>query len=144
HPAPELALTPVEHVNDLPDAVIDDPRMLLLKFAEGTLLSRKYALRESVPRKRTVLTSEVRVYVLDGSGSMLLFGWGGARARMRDAILLAELATLEKRLRDRRLHRSVLFYRYFDTVVGPITRVDSEDGVHAAMRDVICSVRTGG
>jgi hypothetical protein len=143
-PTPELTLRPVEDVSDLPNAVIEHPALLLLALAEGTLLSRKYVLRQNVPRARTVRTGEVRVYVLDGSGSMLLFGSGGARARMRDAIMVAELATLARRLRDRRAHRAVLFYRYFDTVVGPITRVASPEEAHAAMRDVICQVRTGG
>ena len=91
-------------------------------------------------RTRTVLKGEVRVYVLDGSGSML-----GPRARMRDAILVAELATLIRRLQDQaRTSRVALFYRYFNHGLGPVHRVDAVSGALNQIRDVLATPRSGG
>lgn len=147
-PTPDLALVPARHAEDIPNAVIEDPRMVLLALAEGRLLTRRYHREETVTRARTRLAGEVRVYVLDGSGSMHVGGAGataGARARVRDAMLVAELATLAERLRDpRRAARVALYYRYFNELVGPVTRVATEADAHAAVRDVLGTLRTGG
>jgi len=148
HPTQDLALLPAETVSDLPGAVIEDPRTILLALAQGRLLTRKYRVIDAIPRRRTIMVGEVRVYVLDGSGSMHLTRRGsspGARARMRDAILLAELAALRERYLDpRRTTRVTLFYRFFDDHLGPITRVASADEAVSAMADVVGKVRLGG
>ncbi len=148
YPTEELVLVPARDIHDLPQAVIDDPRRIFLSLAEGRLLTRKYVLRESVGRPRTKLVGEVRIYLLDGSDSMLEGGEGmsaGARARVRDAILLAELATLQQRLSvHRRSVRVVLFYRYFTKLLWPLVKVDSIESASKSMIEVIRTPRRGG
>ncbi len=147
YPTADLTLVPARHVSDLPSAVVEDPRLLVLDLARGRLLTRRYVTIERRPRARTVMVGEARVYVLDGSGSMHATARGvpGARARVRDAILLAELATLRARCEDpRRSTRVVLYYRYFNDEVGPLRSVSTADGAVEAMGDVAARVRTGG
>lgn len=139
-PTQHLLLTHAASPADIPHAVIEDPRTVLLSLAAGRLLARKFVAQETVRRSRVVLRGEVRVYLLDGSASML-----GSRARMRDAILIAELATLIARLADP--HRTVaplLYYRYFTRELGPAVRVDCEDAALEAIREVTSTVRVGG
>lgn len=148
YPTQELVLSPAQSIGDVSSALIDDPRRILLSLAEGRLLSRKYVLREQVPRHKTHLMSEVRIYLLDGSDSMLEGGKGvsaGARARVRDAILLAELAALQQRYSmHRRNIRIVLYYRYFTKVLWPLVKVDSIDGALQSMAEIVRTPRRGG
>lgn len=146
HPTQEMMLLPAQDLEDIPRAVIDDPRRILLSLAEGRLLTRKFIHVETVERSQTQLVGEARIYLLDGSDSMLTRGRvPGARARMRDAILLAELATLHRRLSERsRELRVVLYYRYFTRKLSPVTRVDSADGALRAMAEAIRTQRHGG
>lgn len=140
YPTQRLELVPAGGPQDLGSALIEDPRTILLDLAAGRLLARRFVRDEVVSRPRTVMQGEVRVYVLDGSGSML-----GPRARMRDAILVAELATVLARLERPREHgRVVLFYRYFDEELGPVSRVDEPGAAIEAIRDVTATTRTGG
>ena len=139
YPTQELVLVAAHDAHDLPDAIISDPRTVLLDLATGRLLARRF-VRESVRRRtRVVARSEVRVYVLDGSGSMR-----GPRARVRDALLVAELATLIARLKAPGEVRCTLFFRYFDKELGPVTRVDTVASAKAAIRDVVGTMRSGG
>ncbi len=139
-PTQDLALLPARTVEDLPEAVIEDPRRILHDFAAGRLLTRRYVVEETTYAERTVMRGEVRAYVLDGSGSML-----GPRAHMRDAILLAELSTLITRYADRlRRVEPILHYRYFDVEPGPVTRVDSASSALAAIENVVSTVHRGG
>jgi hypothetical protein len=152
YPTDELLLLPARSVADLPSAAIEDPRALLPSLAMGRLLARKFVQREPVPRQRTRLVGEVRIYVLDGSTSML--EGGGARARVRDAVLLAELSTLLQRFEAAPAARRgrgaapevrvVLFYRYFTKRLGPVKRVDSGPTALAAIGDVLGEPRGGG
>ncbi len=139
HPTQELVLMPTEDVHDLRDAVIGDPRSILLDLATGRLFARRYVREEVERRSRVVMRGEVRVYVLDGSGSMK-----GARARVRDAILVAELSTLMRRLAAPGETRCTLFYRYFDEVLGPVSRIDAIAAARDAIRDVLMFQREGG
>lgn len=139
YPAKALALVPAEAVEDIPDALIEDPRTLVLQLATGRLLSRRYVLEEVKRTTRVVMTSEIRVFLLDGSGSML-----GPRARVRDAMLVAELATLAQRLSLVRDVRTAVFFGYFTDEVGPIAKVDSLKGTERALVEVCGSVRAGG
>lgn len=139
HPTQDLALMPAEDASDLRDAVIGDPRSILLDLAMGRLFTRRFVREEVVRRQRVVMRGEVRVYVLDGSGSMV-----GPRARVRDALLVAELSTLTRRLEEPGDTRCTLFYRYFDEELGPVSRIDSVAGARDAIRDVVTRQREGG
>ena len=139
-PTRELLLLPATEPADIPDAVIDDPRTIVLDLAAGRLLARRFVKEELIRHPKTILRGEVRVYVLDGSGSMV-----GPRSRMRDAIVSAELLTLKRRLLEgAKLARVVLFYRYFDTEVHPTVRVDTPAAVELALGDVLGNLRDGG
>ena len=148
YPTQDLTLVPTQDATDLQNAVIEDPRSVILALAEGRLLARKFLHVDTVRTSRTRLQSEARIYVLDGSDSMLMGAGGrsaGARARMRDAILLAELATLYRRASVRgRTTRVVLFYRYFTKLLGDVVRVDSQAEALGAMADVVGTPRHGG
>jgi von Willebrand factor type A domain len=139
HPTQDLVLRPAEAVDDLRDAVIGDPRSILLDLATGRLFARRFVREEVQCRSRVVMRGEVRVYVLDGSGSMT-----GPRARVRDAVLVAELSTLMRRLDDPGDTRCTLFYRYFDETLGPASRIDSIAAARDAIRDVVTNQRSGG
>jgi hypothetical protein len=139
YPTPELRLQRATGPEDLPTALIDDPRAVILNLAAGRLLSRRFVQEDVATRTKTLMQGEVRVYVLDGSSSML-----GPRARMRDSILVAELATLLRRLENPQAHtRVVLYYRYFNHDLGPVTRVDTPGGVIEAIADVVGRPRSG-
>ncbi len=144
-PTREMILVQARSPNDLGAAILEDPRRLLLDLAAGRLLSKKYIDRRDRVVERTRLAGEVRVYLLDGSSSMMDGCPGGARARMRDAILLAELATMMRRLDTpgRRL-RLALFSRFFTKRLQPVVEVRSETQVLTAMADVVGTPRTGG
>jgi hypothetical protein len=145
YPTEDMILLPARTITDVPQAVIDDPRTLLMSLASGRLLARKFVRKEERKKQRTRFVGEVRVYVLDGSSSMVENGSRGARARMRDAILLAEIATLLRRFTDGGLaSRVVLYYRYFTKKLGPLTRVASHAEALAAIGDVVGTVRSGG
>ncbi|MDB4931512.1 MAG: hypothetical protein JWM10_3996, partial [Myxococcaceae bacterium] len=137
-PTQAMILVPAEGVEDLRDASISDPRSLLHDLVTGRLLARRYVRAEPRRRSRVVMQSEVRVFVLDGSSSM-----AGARGRVRDALLVAELATLTARLAAPGLTRCTLHFRYFDADLHPVTRVDSVAGARAAMRAVLATPRSG-
>ncbi len=139
-PTEELLLLPANEPNDIPDAAVDDPRTILLDLAAGRLLARRFVHEEKLIHHRTVLRGEVRIYVLDGSGSML-----GPRGRMRDAIVAAELLTLRRRFLEGAKHARVsFFYRWFDSVVHPTTRVLDLPSIDKAIEDVLGGLREGG
>jgi hypothetical protein len=139
-PQEEMVLEPIGSVNDLAGAVIGDPRSVLLDLAAGRLLARRYVAWRPRGSGQRRLQNEVRVYVLDGSGSML-----GPRSRMRDALLMAELSTLRVRLQDaHRLGEQVLYYRYFNEEVGETRRVASPEEALQAVDDVLGTLRYGG
>ena len=139
YPAPALALVAAEAVEDIPDAIIEDPRLLVLQLATGRLLARRYVREEVIRSTRVVMVSEVRVFLVDGSGSMI-----GPRARVRDAMLVAELATLLRRLSSGDSVRCAVYYGFFNDQVGPIVKVDSIDAAKRALEDVCETVRSGG
>ena len=139
HPTQDHILVDAHDAHDLPDAIVNDPRTILLDLAAGRLLARRF-VREDVRRQtRVVARSEVRVYVLDGAGSMR-----GPRARVRDALLVAELATLIARLKAPGEVKCTLFFRYFNEELGGVTRVDSAASAKDAFRDVVTTMHSGG
>lgn len=140
YPTQDVRLVPASSPLDLPASIIGDPRTLILDLAAGRLLTRRYRQETHEYRSREVLQGEVRVYLLDGSSSML-----GPRARMRDAIMVAELATLIKRLSDPDRHTRVkLYFRYFNTKLGTLHKVDSRGSALEAIRIVTGTPRIGG
>jgi von Willebrand factor type A domain len=145
HPTRDLILTRAQGPEDLSSAIITDPRALLLDLATGRLLSRRFVQYDKRTRERTEMVGEARIYLLDGSSSMLEQGQDMARARMRDAILVAELATMMDRLRHADANtRVMLFYRYFTKRIGPVTRVTRPDEALAAIGEVMKTPRRGG
>lgn len=140
HPAKEMALVSARGPEDLPYAVLDDPRALILQLASGRLLARRYVEEKIEQRHRVVRTGEVRFYLLDGSTSMI-----GPRARMRDSILVAELATIARRLATRKVDtRVVLYYRYFSDILSALQKVDTAQAAVEHIETVLSSMPTGG
>jgi hypothetical protein len=139
-PTQNLQLSNAQAIEDIPNALIEDPRTVMPWFAAGRLLTRRYVLdavkRDDIPKHKT----EIRFYVLDGSASML-----GVRARMRDAILLAELGTMTERMNDayRRLS-PVLYYRYFNLEASETRRIATREQALAAISEVVSTIRVGG
>lgn len=145
YPTQDLVLVRATEPADLVSAVIDDPRTLVLSLATGRLLTRKYVEVREHTKHRTVKKGEVRIYVLDGSSSMVHSGEGGARARMRDAIMTSELATTMKRLADPSAEtRLTLYYRYFTRQLGPLCEVSTANQALLAIADVAGTMRGGG
>ena len=145
HPTQNLVLTRARTPDDLTTAVVSDPRSVLLDLATGRLLARRFVDYEKRVREHTEMVGEARVYLLDGSTSMLDHGREMARARMRDAILVAELSTMMERLQNADRHtRVVLFYRYFTKRIEPVTRIGTADDALAAIGSVLATPRRGG
>ncbi len=135
-----MVLEPIGGVDDMASAVIGDPRSVLLDLAAGKLLARRYVGWRPQQSSERRLRNEVRVYVVDGSSSML-----GPRARMRDALLLSELTTLSARLQDAaRSGDQVLYYRYFNDKVGETRRVATAEDAALAVDDILGNLRYGG
>lgn len=110
-------------IHELRDFVIRDPRLVLYDLANGTQLVRAYyESREQKPKKTR--RSAVRVYVCDASGSMR-----GARARFRDAILIAELNNLSLRARARK-ELWPIYYSFFTDQPTALQRVDTPDAAY--------------
>ena len=139
HPTQDLVLVHADDPSDLRDAIITDPRSVLLDLATGRLFARRFVREEVVKKSRVVMRGEVRIYVLDGSGSMK-----GPRARVRDAILVAELSTLIARLEAPNDTRCTLFYRYFTDELGLTHKIDTVKKARDAIRDVVVNERSGG
>ena len=139
-PQQDMVLEPIGAVDDMPSAVIGDPRSVLLDLAAGKLLARRYVGWRPQQSGERRMRNEVRVYVVDGSSSML-----GPRARMRDALLLSELTSLGARLQDAgRAGDQVLYYRYFNDKVGETRRVATAEEAALAVDDILGNLRYGG
>ena len=140
YPTGQLTLEPAESPADIPDAAILDPRTVIADLATGKLLARRFVQDEVQKVSRTVMLSELRIYLLDGSTSMLT-----PRSVLRDAILIAELCTLIERLNDaQRNVNPTLYFQYFDKKVGPVTEVITAEQAANAIEGLLTTVRTGG
>ncbi len=139
-PTQDMQLAQARGIEDVPNAILDDPRTIMLSLATGRLLTRRYIQEDRIERKRTKLIGEVRVYLLDGSSSMY-----GARAKVRDALLVSELATLAHRWDAARSKiRVTLFYRYFDTQVHAVTRIADGAAALAKIPELLSTPHEGG
>lgn len=142
-PTQAIRIEQATQVDEVPRAIVGDPRALLHDLASGRLLVRAFVKQERVEKEQTHYGTEGRYYLLDGSSSMLTWA-GGARARVRDAILLAELATAYERFArfgDRA--RVSVHYRYFTDELGPARTVRTMADTEAAIADVVCAERRG-
>nr|WP_228530541.1 MULTISPECIES: vWA domain-containing protein [Myxococcaceae] len=117
YPTARLGFDTTGDPGEVASFVIQDPRRVLVDLAAHAQPVRAWFEEpaEPAPRER----SAVRVYVCDASGSMQ-----GARARLRDALLLSELAHLRQRALHRQPFDPVLF-TLFDEAPGELVRVDS-------------------
>lgn len=120
-PYPTRSMT-FQHTNSLDELasfVISHPRRVLHDLAAGRQLVRAYLEELPPPRPRKEKKRAVRVYLCDASGSM-----HGPRARLRDAILLAELVSLRAKAK-RGEPFDPLYFSFFQGSPGELARVDS-------------------
>lgn len=99
--------------------VVTQPGSVVLDLAAGRQVLRQYLEEEPPPRPKRTLKTAVRVYVLDASGSM-----HGARARFRDAILIAELNAIRVKAKQG-VPFDPLYFSFFNDTPARLTRVDS-------------------
>jgi Mg-chelatase subunit ChlD len=94
HIAPDrrLELAVTANVADVRDFVVEDPRRLVHDLASGAQRVRRLVGGTAPRPARRV---RARVYLADASGSMR-----GARARLRDGLLLAEMDALRRQALD--------------------------------------------
>jgi hypothetical protein len=119
YPTQALTFDITGSLDELPNFVITDPRMLVYDLAAGRQAVRAYLSDEPPPEPKRLKKTSVRVYVCDASGSMQ-----GARARMRDAIVLAELNNLRlKALRGEPF--DPLYFSFFNDQPTDLERVDN-------------------
>ena len=137
YPTQTMVLRGADSVADIPGSLLGDPRLVLHDLASRRLLTRRYLDRARRRAGKPVRWTEARYYVLDGSSSML-----GRRGRMRDGILIAELATLIRHLREGvAAARPVVYYRYFTKQAEPTQRVATVEEALAAIETILA--RTG-
>lgn len=119
YPTQRMTYEPARTLDELQHFVIDQPGALILNLAAGKQMVRAYLEEEAPRKKQAVQQTAVRVYVLDASGSM-----HGARARFRDAILIAELNAMRvKALAG--LPFDPLYFSFFNDAPTELVRVDS-------------------
>jgi hypothetical protein len=119
YPTPDMRIDYARSAAEVRDFLIADPRLIHYELANGTQLVRAYF--EAPPReaRRRVRRGTIRAYVCDASGSMR-----GARARFRDAVLIAELNNLcVKAARGREFEP--LYYSFFNDVPTELQRIES-------------------
>ncbi len=132
YPTPWMTLEQTSRIEDLSNFVISDPRLVLYDLAAGRQLARTF-LTPAQPPGQKKKKGAVRVYVCDASGSMK-----GARARFRDAVLIAELNNLSVR-EARRLPRTPIYYSFFNEFPTELARVDSSDGAMDVVQELFRS-----
>ncbi|MBN1207314.1 MAG: VWA domain-containing protein [Myxococcaceae bacterium] len=106
-------------LHEVNNFVVTDPRLLVYDLAANRQLVRAYLEEEPPPRPKKMKRTAVRVYVLDASGSM-----HGARARFRDAILIAELNNLRAKARQGQPF-DPLYFSFFNDAPTELSRVDT-------------------
>lgn len=127
YPTQLMTYEPTNTLDQLGHFVLDRPGMLVLDLASGRQMVRAYLEEEPPKKPKRSQKTAVRVYVLDASGSM-----HGARARFRDAILIAELNAIRVKAKAK-LPFDPLYFSFFNDVPTELTRVDNGD---AAAREI--------
>ncbi|QAT84392.1 hypothetical protein EJ065_2822 [Corallococcus coralloides] len=119
YPTQTMSFATTGSLDEVHHFVITDPRRLLQDLAGHRQLVRTYLDDAPPPKPRKVKRTAVRVYVCDASGSM-----HGARARFRDALIIAELNNL--RVKARRAENfDPLYFSFFNDVPTELARVDT-------------------
>lgn len=119
HPTQTMTFERTGGLHDVHNFVLSDPRMLLYDLAAHRQLVRAYLEDEPPPEPRKKKRTAVRVYVCDASGSM-----HGARARFRDALVIAELNNLRVKARQG-MPFDPLYFSFFNDVPTELSRVDT-------------------
>lgn len=119
YPTQTMTFELASGLHEFQNFVIQDPRALLYDLASNRQQVRSYLEEEPPPKPKKIRKTAVRVYVCDASGSM-----HGARARFRDAIMIAELNNLRVKAR-RGLTFDPLYFCYFNDEPTDLTRVDN-------------------
>jgi len=119
YPTQTMTFETTGGLHEVHNFVLSDPRMLLRDLAANRQLVRAY-LEDAPPvTPRKVKRTAVRVYVCDASGSM-----HGARARFRDALIIAELNNLRVKARRGEPFDPV-YFSFFNDVPTELARVDT-------------------
>jgi hypothetical protein len=125
YPTQSMTFDTTGSLHEVGNFVFSDPRLLIYDLASNRQKVRAYLDEAEPPRPRRVRKTAVRVYVLDASGSM-----HGARARFRDAIMIAELNNLRvKAIRGE--PTDPVYYSFFNDRPTRLQRVDSPSGAAA-------------
>ncbi|RKH42442.1 vWA domain-containing protein [Corallococcus sicarius] len=119
YPTQTMSFSTTGSLDDLHHFVITDPRRILQDLAAHRQLVRTYLDDAPPPRPRKVKRTAVRVYVCDASGSM-----HGARARFRDALIIAELNNLRVKARRGEAF-DPLYFSFFNDVPTELARVET-------------------
>jgi len=119
YPTQKMHFEMTSSLHEVHDFVVSDPRMIVYDMAANRQLVRAYMEEEPPPKPKKLKKTAVRVYVLDASGSM-----HGARARFRDALLIAELNNLRAKARQG-LPFDPLYYSFFNDSPTELARVDT-------------------
>jgi Mg-chelatase subunit ChlD len=119
YPTQTMTFETTGSLHEVHNFVLTDPRTLLRDLAANRQLVRAYLEEEPPAKSRKVKRTAVRVYVCDASGSM-----HGARARFRDAIVIAELNNLRVKAR-RGEPFDPLYFSFFNDVPTELARVDT-------------------
>ncbi|MCY1003090.1 VWA domain-containing protein [Myxococcus sp. MISCRS1] len=119
YPTQTMTFETTGALHEVNNFVLTDPRMLLRDLAANRQLVRAYVEDAPPPQSKKVKRTAVRVYVCDASGSM-----HGARARFRDALIIAELNNLRVKAR-RGESFDPLYFSFFNDVPTELARVDT-------------------
>lgn len=119
YPTPNMTFERTGGLHEVHNFVISDPRLVLYELAAHSQMVRAYLEDEPPPRLKKLKRTAVRVYVCDASGSM-----HGARARFRDAIIIAELNNLRVKARKGEPF-DPLYFSFFNDTPTELARVDT-------------------
>jgi hypothetical protein len=122
YPTQRMTFEATSSLHEVHNFVISDPRMIVYDLAASRQPVRAYLEEEPPPKPKRMKRTSVRVYVCDASGSM-----HGARARFRDAILIAELNNLRAKVRQGQPF-DPLYFSFFNDSPTELIRVDSAAG----------------
>jgi hypothetical protein len=131
YPTARLDFELASGLHEVGSFVLSDPRLVLHDLASNRQLVRAYYDEAPPPAPRRMRRTAVRVYVCDASGSM-----HGARARFRDAVMLAELNNLRTRAAKGQ-PTDPLYFCFFNDAPTELVRVDSAAGAARQIRRLL-------